>query len=170
MNAEGASFSRRRTTGSSARCPQCLQVTDTKDTICQMVIAFRLQGCACTCMRSLRVLIVEDDALIGLLLTELLVEMGHVVCQTATTEAEAIGAAHRQRPDLIIADGRLRSGDGVSAVTEILRQGPVPHIFVSGDPAGIVARRPNAIVLRKPFRQSAFANAIENAFKAVALA
>jgi hypothetical protein len=65
----------------------------------------------------------------------------------------------------MIVDGRLHSGDGVSAVTEILRDGPVPHVFVSGAPADIVARYPAAIVLRKPFRVSSLATAIDEALK-----
>jgi CheY-like chemotaxis protein len=75
-------------------------------------------------VRPLNVLVIEDDALIALLLEDLLAGMGHVVCATAATEAEAISAAHLHRPDLMIADVRLRSGNGVSAVLEILRAGP----------------------------------------------
>ena len=37
-------------------------------------------------MKALRVLVIEDDALIGLLLAELLAGMGHDVCATAATE------------------------------------------------------------------------------------
>lgn len=119
-------------------------------------------------MKSLKVLVIEDDALVGVLLAELLAGMGHVVCATAATEAEAISAAQRHRPDLMIADGRLRSGDGVLAVTKILREGPVPFIFLSGDPAGVAARCPDAIVVRKPFRLSSLVSAIDGALKAAA--
>ena len=85
------------------------------------------------------------------------------------TEVEAITAARRYKPDLMIADVRLRAGDGISAVTEILRGGAVPHIFLSGDAEGVLARRPDAIVVRKPFRQSSFASAVETALKAAAV-
>jgi DNA-binding response OmpR family regulator len=73
-------------------------------------------------MKALRVLIVEDDALIGILLAEMLAEMGHVVCAIETTDADAVTAAVRCRPDLIIADVQLGDGSGVSR-----RRGNRPH-------------------------------------------
>src|ERR1700719_4544619 len=58
-------------------------------------------------MKALRVLVIEDDALIAMLLSELLAGMGHDVCATAATEADAVTAATRHRPDLMIVDARL---------------------------------------------------------------
>ena len=80
-------------------------------------------------MKALRVLVVEDDALIAMLLSELLAGMGHDVCATAASEAEAVIAATRYDPDLMIVDARLGRGSGVSAVEQILRAGPVAHVF-----------------------------------------
>src|SRR3954454_11694704 len=84
-------------------------------------------------MKALRVLVIEDDALIAMLLTEMLAGMGHDVCATAATEAEAVIAATRYGPDLMIVDAGLGRGSGVSAVEEILRAGPLAHVFISGD-------------------------------------
>src|SRR4051794_16604142 len=84
-------------------------------------------------MRVLRVLLIEDEAMIAMLLTEVIDQMGHVVCAVAATEDDAIAASARCQPDLMIVDEILRKGSGVSAVREILRLGPVPHIFVSGE-------------------------------------
>jgi DNA-binding response OmpR family regulator len=67
-------------------------------------------------MKALRVLVVEDDALIAMLLSELLAGMGHDVCATAASEAEAVIAAIRYDPDLMIVDAGLGRGSGVSAV------------------------------------------------------
>jgi two-component system, response regulator PdtaR len=118
--------------------------------------------------RSLRVLIVEDDAIISMLLAELLAELGYNVCATAATEAEAVAAAIRDKPDLMIVDARLRGGSGVSAVEEILRLGPVAHIFLSGAPGSVRALRPDAVVIGKPFRQAELVRAIETALAAPA--
>jgi len=63
--------------------------------------------------------------------------MGHEVCGVETTEATAVAAALRHRPDLMIVDARLRGGCGVSAVEAILRTTFVPHLFVSGDAARV---------------------------------
>ena len=41
-------------------------------------------------MKALRVLVIQDDALIAILLAELLASMGHDVCATAATAAEAV--------------------------------------------------------------------------------
>lgn len=115
-------------------------------------------------MKALRILVVEDDAIIGDLLAEMLVGMGHRICAIEATEAGAVLAASQHRPDLMIVDARLASGTGVSAMETILRNGPVPHLFISG---GEVDRaRVDAVVLRKPFREPDLVRAIERALGA----
>lgn len=121
-------------------------------------------------MRADRVLVVEDDAVIATLLAEVLEGMGHDVCAIEATEADAVAAANRCRPDLMIVDARLGDGSGVSAVEEILRAGFVPHVFVSGDALRVQALRPGALVIQKPFRESDLARAIQHALGGAALA
>ena len=120
-------------------------------------------------MDSLRILVIEDDALLAMLLSELLVGMGHGVCATAATEAEAVIAATRHKPDVMIVDVSLGRGSGVSAVEEILRAGPIAHVFISGDAAKIQARMPDAVIVRKPFRPAELVDAIERALLAAAI-
>ena len=117
-------------------------------------------------MRTLRVLVVEDEAIIGMLLAAVLAGMGHDVCGVADTEAEAVELAAKYRPDLMIVDAGLRDGSGVSAVAEILRARFVPHIFITGDLARIRALKPDAIVLEKPFLESDLVRAIQRVFQA----
>ena len=114
-------------------------------------------------LKAQRVLVVEDDALIGMLYADLLKDMGHTVCAIETTEAEAVAAAQLYRPDLMIVDAGLGKGSGVSAVNEILRSGFVPHVFISGNTASVRAKRPDAIVMEKPFRDMELARAIQRA-------
>ena len=114
-------------------------------------------------MKALRVLVVEDDKITG----ELLEQMGYDVCAIESTEADAVTAAVQYRPDLMIVDVQLGDGSGVSAVEEILRAGPVSHVFVSGDLAGIQALGSGTVVLRKPYRVPDLAQAIERAIGAV---
>ena len=111
--------------------------------------------------RSVRVLVIEDDALIAMLLSEILAGMGHLVCATAATESDAVAAAAHCGPDLIIADAGLGKGSGVSAVEQICRAKPVAHVFISGDAERVRLRHPEAVVVRKPFRQAELARAIE---------
>lgn len=117
-------------------------------------------------MQTLHVLVVEDDGLIAMLLAELLTGMGHEVCATAATEAEAVSAAARCRPDLMIVDAGLGHGSGVAAVEQILRAGPIAHMFISGDAGRVKTRKPDAVVVRKPFRQAELVRAIDIALAA----
>ena len=111
----------------------------------------------------LNILVAEDDAMIGMMLDAVLAGMGHTVCAIEATQSGTVAAAARCRPDLMIVDGRLGNGSGIAAVEEILRSGPIPHLFVSGDTFGILARNPRAIVVQKPFPEAELARAIQRA-------
>ena len=110
-------------------------------------------------MTALTVLIVEDDAMIGQTLAEILEDMGHIVCAIVATEDEAVADAMRHQPGLMLVDLNLQKGDGVSAVDRILKNGPKPCVLMSGAP--IQAGRPNATVLRKPFTKQNLVQAIQ---------
>ena len=112
-------------------------------------------------MRALRVLVVEDDALLGVFLGEMLEGMGHSVCAIEATEAGAVAAAAQLRPELMIVDAQLREGSGVSAVEQILQTRFVPHVFVSG--AKVQALRAGAILIHKPFFEGDLTQAIQRA-------
>ncbi len=118
--------------------------------------------------KAYRVLIAEDEAVVAELLSEVLTELGHDVCAIAATEAEAVAAAARRRPDLMIVDARLGSGSGISAVEQITRSGFIPHIFVSGDRLGGQSLLPGAVVLQKPFTEHDLKRAIQRAIDATA--
>jgi len=98
--------------------------------------------------------------MIGLLLGEMLEQMGHQVCAIELTEAAAVIAAAQYRPDLMIVDARMGAGSGVAAVEIILRSGFVPHFFTSGNISKVKAVRPDAVVLEKPFGELELAAAI----------
>ena len=99
--------------------------------------------------KPLRILLVEDDGNVSALMVELLTEMGHDVCNVATTEPEAVAAAERLSPDLMIVDIRLRVGGGVPAMATILRRTAMPHIFMTGGSRQGIPD--NAAILHKPF-------------------
>ena len=114
-------------------------------------------------MKALRILVVEDDAMIGMLLAEMLVEMGYEVCAIEASEDDAVAAAARCNPDLLIVDAWLGDGSGVAAVEKIAGAGTIPHLFVSGDIARVRALSPGAVVVQKPFREADLAWAIQRA-------
>lgn len=112
-----------------------------------------------TTMRRLRILLVEDDAMQSMLLAKLLEVLGHDVCGIAATEVEAIAAAARYAPDVMLVDANLRSGSGVSAMSAILRHTVMPHIYMSG--GGRLATPANATLLQKPFNMAGLKGALD---------
>jgi CheY-like chemotaxis protein len=117
-----------------------------------------------TAPTALRVLIVEDNVIIAMLLEATLADMGHTVCAIEGTETGAVDAAARHRPDLLIVDAGLSEGTGISAVDRILRDGFVPHIFVSGADLKPENLNPRAVRVSKPYDERDLSAAIEQAF------
>jgi DNA-binding response OmpR family regulator len=103
-----------------------------------------------------RVLIVDDDTLIGMLLATMLQDMGFETCDVETTQTGAVAAALRLRPDLMLVDAKLGPGSGIAAMAEIRLQMAVPHIFMSGE------RLHGAPALLKPFTEQQLACAIRS--------
>jgi two-component system, response regulator PdtaR len=114
-------------------------------------------------MRALRTLIVEDDAMIGGLLAETLEGLGHAVSAVENNVDNAVAAASRCRPDLMIVDVGLGQASGIAAVKESLRGGFVPHVFVTGDAVTATPLGADTVLIRKPFRVSDLDLAIQRA-------
>ena len=112
-------------------------------------------------MKALRVLVVEDDLIIGQLLGEMLAGLGYDVCAIEATETGAVQAALAFYPDLMIVDAQLRDGSGVSAIAEILRSRSIPYLLMSGE--RVQTDRPGTVVLQKPFREADLVQAIQRA-------
>lgn len=107
-------------------------------------------------VRALRILIVEDDALIRLDLAAHLLAAGHTVVGAADRTPEALRLVDRERPDLVLMDVRLAGADdGIEAATEIWRRFAVRSLFVSAnldDAARSRAAAANPVgYLEKPF-------------------
>ncbi len=107
-----------------------------------------------------RIVLVEDNAQISALLAEVLAALGHEVCATATTELEAVAAAARHGPDLMIVDAHLQAGSGISAMDTILRLTAMPHFFMTGGARRIFPT--GATVLLKPFGKVSLMAALDS--------
>jgi CheY-like chemotaxis protein len=82
-----------------------------------------------------RILIIEDEAVIAMDLSDLVTGAGHDVCAVEATASAAVAAANRERPDLVLADIQLADGSsGIDAVKEILSSFEVPVIFITAFP------------------------------------
>ena len=116
-------------------------------------------------MKPLRILVVEDDPLIGPVLAEMLEDLGHIICGVEISAENAVAAAARHRPELMIVDIGLGHTSGVAAVNEILKSGFVPHVFVTGDVLRHLGLGPDAVLIQKPFRAPDIVAAIERAVR-----
>ena len=119
-----------------------------------------------TALPKCTILIVEDDAMIAMLLAEMLEAMGHSVCAIEATEAGAVAAALAHGPGLMIVDAHLQQGSGVAAIATIGATQSIPCILVSGDIAEIRGNDRRAIILEKPYTEAGLAVAISRALAA----
>ncbi|MDB5172917.1 MAG: response regulator receiver and domain protein [Phycisphaerales bacterium] len=78
-----------------------------------------------------RVLIVEDDTLVGMGLRAQLEKLGHEVVGQASTADEAKSLYRDKRPDIVLLDIRLNGVDGIDLAGELLKERRSPMIIVS---------------------------------------
>ncbi|HLH11651.1 MAG TPA: response regulator [Methylovirgula sp.] len=100
------------------------------------------------------VLIIEDEPLIAIDIQMLVEELGHRVVNIARTHGEAVTAAQRSKPGLILADIQLADGSsGLEAVNQILGNFSVPVIFITAYPERFLTGTPPepAFLITKPF-------------------
>jgi CheY-like chemotaxis protein len=101
-----------------------------------------------------RILIIEDEAVIAMDLSDLVTGAGHDVCAVESTASAAVAAAKRERPDLVLADIQLADGSsGIDAVKEILSSFEVPVIFITAFPDRLLTgERPEpTFLITKPY-------------------
>lgn len=100
------------------------------------------------------VLIIEDEFVIAMDISNLVTTAGHRVVGIASDHAAAVALAKEKKPGLILADINLGTGgSGNEAVAEILVNHDVPVIFVTAYPERLLTGtqiEPN-YVLTKPF-------------------
>jgi CheY-like chemotaxis protein len=100
------------------------------------------------------VLIIEDETWIAFALKALVEELGHRVVKVARTRREAVKAASRRQPGLVLTDIQLAdSGAGLGAVNEILRHFSVPVVVITDYPERFLTGTPPepAFLITKPF-------------------
>ncbi|AWK88343.1 response regulator [Azospirillum thermophilum] len=118
--------------------------------------------------RSLRVLVVEDEAIAAMDLEMMLEVLGHSVCGVLAEGPEAVREAGATRPDLVLMDIRLAGGtDGVEAAHDIRRLYGIRSLFLTAhnDRATLeraAAAQPFA-VLTKPYSRNQLRLALDRA-------
>jgi CheY-like chemotaxis protein len=113
-----------------------------------------------------RVLIIEDETLIAIDLSDIVSKLGHEVVATADTASKAIAAAAQHKPDLVLADIQLADGSsGIDAVNEILHRVAVPVIFITAFPDRLLTgERPEpTFLITKPYLEETVQAAVSQA-------
>jgi DNA-directed RNA polymerase specialized sigma24 family protein len=112
------------------------------------------------------VLIIEDEPVIAADIEALVRELGHRVSDVVATRGEAVSAAHKHKPGLVLADIQLADGSsGVDAVRDILAEVDAPVIFITAFPERLLTgERPEpTFLITKPFQPETVKAAIGQA-------
>ncbi len=81
----------------------------------------------------LNLLIIEDEALVAMLVEDALTLHGHRVIGIADTVASAMALADGERPDLALCDVKLADGDSGLTAAQLLADRGIPCVFLSGN-------------------------------------
>jgi CheY-like chemotaxis protein len=107
-----------------------------------------------------RVLVVEDEVLVAMLIGDMLADLRCEIAATVGRLDEAVRLAQTAAFDLAILDVNL-AGQATYAVAEALRDRRIPFVFATGYAAAQIDKTyEDAPVLPKPFQQQDLARAI----------
>jgi CheY-like chemotaxis protein len=107
------------------------------------------------------VLLVEDEALIRMMISGMVEELGHLVVAEAATLEDAQRVAETADIDLALLDVNL-GGWSSAPVADILFRRGLPFVFITGYASeGLPDNLSKGLVLQKPFLISKLKDAIE---------
>jgi CheY-like chemotaxis protein len=102
-------------------------------------------------LASKRVLVIEDELLISMLIEDILMDQDCTIVGPFTNLSDALQAAHREMVDIALLDVNLR-GEMVYPVADILAKRGIPFVFLSGyGPDAIPKGHPEWRACSKPF-------------------
>jgi CheY-like chemotaxis protein len=110
-----------------------------------------------------RVLVVEDEMMIAMLIEDMLEEFGCTLVGPATTVPRALDLIAKENVEIAVLDLNL-DGQNTYAIADALRQKNVPFIFATGyGSTGLRQEYGNRPVLQKPFQAQALESALARA-------
>ncbi|WP_207484902.1 response regulator [Arenibaculum pallidiluteum] len=112
----------------------------------------------------MKLIVIEDDRLVGPAVQAVLEREGYDVLGVATTAAKALRLARQHEPDLALVDLRLGKGDDGLATARRLREDcGVPALIMTGfDLRAEEARGAALGILRKPMAPHDLVQAVES--------
>jgi CheY-like chemotaxis protein len=112
-------------------------------------------------VRERAVFLVEDEALIRMMTTQMVEELGHRVVEAGSI-GEALPLAETAEFDLAILDLNL-AGESIAPVAITIERRGLPFLFITGyEPAALPEPFSGRSVLRKPFPIALLKQAIKN--------
>src|SRR4051794_31105145 len=112
-----------------------------------------------------RVLLVEDEALIAMLIEDMIHDSGGEMVGSAGKLTDAVDLARTAQADVALLDLNLK-GKLAYPVADVLRERRVPIVFTSGDGShALIDRFQDCPVLDKPFDQHSLEQAIGTALR-----
>ena len=111
----------------------------------------------------LRILIVEDEAILLMQLEAMFEDEGHTVVGTAMSSAEAIELASRTQPDIAIVDIHLLDGSsGIEVARHLRTSGETLVVFVTANAKKVPEDYEGAVgLISKPYSQAGMTAAIK---------
>jgi len=101
---------------------------------------------------SVRILIVEDEPLIAMMLEDVLGELGWTVAGNVDSVAKALALIKAGGVDAAILDVNLRGGETSGVIADALAHRHIPFVFATGGGADDIAEHHRARpCLQKPF-------------------
>ena len=98
-----------------------------------------------------KILVVEDEALVAMLVEDALLDAGFAVLGPAATVEEALALLEREAPDAVVLDLNL-AGETSTPVADWLAARGIPYVIATGYGAtGLPAGHQDAMVLAKPY-------------------
>jgi CheY-like chemotaxis protein len=109
------------------------------------------------------VLIIEDEAIIARELQQIVTRLGLSVAGTARNRSEALRIAGQSKPQLILADYKLRGETGVDVVNAIRESMDANVIYVTAHPEAVAAalHEEGDIIISKPFNVRSVERAVQ---------
>jgi CheY-like chemotaxis protein len=113
-----------------------------------------------------RILVVDDEAMIRMLLVYMLSELGYTIAAEAARVEEALEAALNADFDVAILDVNLQ-GQTISPVAEAIAERGRPFVFATGyNEYGLPEGFRDRPMLRKPFQMDGLCRTLETAMAA----